>query len=83
MTGLQCNQCKRGYFFLSQSNVAGCSQCYCMGHSTECTASSYFVDQVSDLRICGRSLQVPPMYDIDCTVRSRGLIVTPGFNSNP
>ena len=46
VTGVECNECKRGYYGLRQDNPAGCSQCYCMGHSTECTFSNYYVDQV-------------------------------------
>ncbi len=46
VTGQHCDQCKRGYFSLSANNPQGCAQCYCMGHSAECKASRYYVDQV-------------------------------------
>ncbi|XP_045144456.1 laminin subunit gamma-3 [Echinops telfairi] len=40
--GNQCDRCRPGTFNLQSYNPAGCSSCFCYGHSKVCTASSQF-----------------------------------------
>ncbi|KAJ3585960.1 hypothetical protein NHX12_012366, partial [Muraenolepis orangiensis] len=46
VAGAQCDQCKPGSFHLSEGNVEGCMQCFCMGVTKQCASSSWSRDQV-------------------------------------
>jgi laminin gamma 1 len=40
--GKNCDKCKPGFFSLQESNIYGCFQCFCYGHSSECTSSTNY-----------------------------------------
>uniref|UniRef100_A0A3B5MAA9 Uncharacterized protein n=1 Tax=Xiphophorus couchianus TaxID=32473 RepID=A0A3B5MAA9_9TELE len=42
-----CDECKAGFFHLSEANPEGCLRCFCMGVSSQCASSSWSRDQVS------------------------------------
>ncbi|XP_075898523.1 basement membrane-specific heparan sulfate proteoglycan core protein [Nelusetta ayraudi] len=46
VAGALCNECKAGFFHLSQGNPEGCLQCFCMGVTRQCSSSSWSRDQV-------------------------------------
>ncbi|XP_029776916.1 laminin subunit gamma-3 [Suricata suricatta] len=50
--GKQCDRCRPGTFNLQPHNPAGCSNCFCYGHSKVCTAAAHFREHhiLSDLR---------------------------------
>lgn len=39
--GDQCNQCKRGHFYLNSVTPNGCLPCFCSGVSTDCTSTDW------------------------------------------
>ncbi|NXO66631.1 LAMC2 protein, partial [Phainopepla nitens] len=47
-TGEQCQRCKRHFYNLDARNPAGCSPCFCYGHSVTCTsADNYSVHNIT------------------------------------
>lgn len=44
--GLLCNECKSGFFYLTSSNPQGCTNCVCMGISSNCSSSVDYTTQV-------------------------------------
>ncbi|BET02654.1 LamB [Nesidiocoris tenuis] len=55
-TGARCDQCKQGSFFLSSRNQYGCTKCFCMGTTQECTSSNLYRDSI-ETRFRSSSLQ--------------------------
>uniref|UniRef100_A0A8C3QVJ1 Laminin subunit gamma 2 n=1 Tax=Cyanoderma ruficeps TaxID=181631 RepID=A0A8C3QVJ1_9PASS len=47
-TGEQCQRCKRHFYNLDARNPAGCSPCFCYGHSASCiSADNYSVHNIT------------------------------------
>ncbi|XP_078806361.1 basement membrane-specific heparan sulfate proteoglycan core protein isoform X20 [Oryzias latipes] len=46
VAGASCDECKPGFFHLSQANPQGCLSCFCMGVSKTCASSTWRRDQV-------------------------------------
>ncbi|NXR10761.1 LAMC2 protein, partial [Semnornis frantzii] len=47
-TGERCERCKRNFYNLDARNPAGCSPCFCYGHSTACvSADNYSVYNIT------------------------------------
>ncbi|KAM4737871.1 basement membrane-specific heparan sulfate proteoglycan core protein isoform 2-T2 [Anableps anableps] len=46
VAGDLCDECKAGFFHLSEANPDGCLRCFCMGVSSQCASSSWSRDQV-------------------------------------
>uniref|UniRef100_A0AAV2LZ82 Basement membrane-specific heparan sulfate proteoglycan core protein n=1 Tax=Knipowitschia caucasica TaxID=637954 RepID=A0AAV2LZ82_KNICA len=46
VAGAQCDECKPGFFHLSEANPEGCLQCFCMGVTKQCASSTWNRDQV-------------------------------------
>lgn len=44
--GLLCNECKSGFFYLTSSNPQGCTNCVCMGISSNCSSRMDYRTQV-------------------------------------
>lgn len=45
VAGALCDECKAGFFHLSEGNPEGCLQCFCMGVTRQCSSSSWSRDQ--------------------------------------
>uniref|UniRef100_A0A665UZW2 Heparan sulfate proteoglycan 2 n=1 Tax=Echeneis naucrates TaxID=173247 RepID=A0A665UZW2_ECHNA len=45
--GPSCSTCKSGTFHLSKTNKDGCTSCFCMGITQQCSSSTYYRDVVS------------------------------------
>ncbi|KAJ7365718.1 hypothetical protein OS493_002434 [Desmophyllum pertusum] len=43
--GLLCEKCKSGYFYLTSSNSEGCTNCVCMGISSNCSSTTHYRKQ--------------------------------------
>ncbi|XP_078373908.1 laminin subunit alpha-like [Oculina patagonica] len=39
--GLLCDECKSGYFYLTSNNPEGCTNCVCMGITSNCSSTTY------------------------------------------
>ncbi|XP_046437149.1 basement membrane-specific heparan sulfate proteoglycan core protein-like isoform X37 [Daphnia pulex] len=46
VTGPRCDQCKPNTFHLNPDNQDGCINCFCMGITKTCTASTWFRQQI-------------------------------------
>uniref|UniRef100_A0A672H4F7 Heparan sulfate proteoglycan 2 n=1 Tax=Salarias fasciatus TaxID=181472 RepID=A0A672H4F7_SALFA len=46
VAGALCDECKPGFFHLSETNPEGCLRCFCMGVTKQCASSSWSRDQV-------------------------------------
>ncbi|XP_072305364.1 basement membrane-specific heparan sulfate proteoglycan core protein isoform X2 [Eucyclogobius newberryi] len=46
VAGSQCDECKPGFFHLSEANPEGCLRCFCMGVTKQCASSTWNRDQV-------------------------------------
>nr|XP_057906676.1 basement membrane-specific heparan sulfate proteoglycan core protein isoform X5 [Doryrhamphus excisus] len=46
VAGAQCDECKSGFFHLSENNPEGCLRCFCMGVTKQCASSTWSRDQV-------------------------------------
>ncbi|XP_060913973.1 basement membrane-specific heparan sulfate proteoglycan core protein isoform X5 [Labrus mixtus] len=46
VAGALCEECKQGFFHLSESNPEGCLRCFCMGVTKQCASSTWNRDQV-------------------------------------
>uniref|UniRef100_A0A3Q3MSD4 Heparan sulfate proteoglycan 2 n=1 Tax=Labrus bergylta TaxID=56723 RepID=A0A3Q3MSD4_9LABR len=46
VAGALCDECKQGFFHLSESNPEGCLRCFCMGVTKQCASSTWNRDQV-------------------------------------
>ncbi|XP_037075728.1 basement membrane-specific heparan sulfate proteoglycan core protein-like isoform X4 [Pollicipes pollicipes] len=46
-TGAKCDQCKPRAFFLSDKNLHGCINCFCMGVTDQCSSSNWYRQQES------------------------------------
>ncbi|XP_074498541.1 basement membrane-specific heparan sulfate proteoglycan core protein isoform X4 [Sebastes fasciatus] len=44
--GAVCDECKAGFFHLSDTNPDGCLRCFCMGVTKQCASSTWNRDQV-------------------------------------
>ncbi|KAG9353051.1 hypothetical protein JZ751_017627 [Albula glossodonta] len=44
--GALCNECKAGFFHLTEDNPDGCLQCFCMGVTKTCTSTSWNRNQI-------------------------------------
>ncbi|XP_078697736.1 basement membrane-specific heparan sulfate proteoglycan core protein-like isoform X9 [Branchiostoma floridae x Branchiostoma belcheri] len=77
-TGLRCDQCRPGYFFLNPRNPDGCMECFCMGVTDQCSSSPYFRDQVE-----ATFLQQGNFQDFALVNMAMSRRVTTGFRVNP
>ncbi|XP_034445775.1 basement membrane-specific heparan sulfate proteoglycan core protein isoform X2 [Hippoglossus hippoglossus] len=46
VAGTVCDECKSGFFHLSEANPEGCLRCFCMGVTKQCASSTWNRDQV-------------------------------------
>uniref|UniRef100_A0A7N6BSW4 Heparan sulfate proteoglycan 2 n=1 Tax=Anabas testudineus TaxID=64144 RepID=A0A7N6BSW4_ANATE len=46
VAGARCDECKPGFFHLSEANPEGCLRCFCMGVTKQCASSTWHRDQV-------------------------------------
>ncbi|XP_036068750.1 basement membrane-specific heparan sulfate proteoglycan core protein isoform X6 [Oryzias melastigma] len=46
VAGASCDECKPGFFHLSEANPEGCLSCFCMGVTKTCASSTWSRDQV-------------------------------------
>ncbi|KAM8754964.1 basement membrane-specific heparan sulfate proteoglycan core protein [Acanthopagrus schlegelii] len=46
VAGALCDECKAGFFHLSEANPEGCLRCFCMGVTKQCASSTWNRDQV-------------------------------------
>ncbi|XP_075331347.1 basement membrane-specific heparan sulfate proteoglycan core protein isoform X3 [Odontesthes bonariensis] len=46
VAGALCDECKPGFFHLSEANSDGCLPCFCMGITKQCASSTWSRDQV-------------------------------------
>ncbi|XP_069382458.1 basement membrane-specific heparan sulfate proteoglycan core protein isoform X23 [Paralichthys olivaceus] len=46
VAGAVCDECKPGFFHLSEANSEGCLRCFCMGVTKQCASSTWNRDQV-------------------------------------
>ncbi|XP_056280235.1 basement membrane-specific heparan sulfate proteoglycan core protein isoform X13 [Pseudoliparis swirei] len=46
VAGTVCDECKTGFFHLSETNPEGCLRCFCMGVTKQCASSTWNRDQV-------------------------------------
>ncbi|KAL6119478.1 hspg2 [Pungitius sinensis] len=46
VAGAVCDECKAGFFHLSETNPDGCQRCFCMGVTKQCASSTWNRDQV-------------------------------------
>ncbi|XP_071333360.1 basement membrane-specific heparan sulfate proteoglycan core protein isoform X1 [Trachinotus anak] len=46
VAGTLCDECKPGFFHLSEANPEGCLRCFCMGITEQCASSTWNRDQV-------------------------------------
>ncbi|XP_078068970.1 laminin subunit alpha-2 isoform X6 [Mustelus asterias] len=47
--GENCDRCKAGFFNLQLENYYGCDQCFCSGISSQCEASQWTYNNVTDM----------------------------------
>lgn len=45
VAGALCDECKAGFFHLSEANPEGCLRCFCMGVTKQCASSTWNRDQ--------------------------------------
>ncbi|XP_054868568.1 basement membrane-specific heparan sulfate proteoglycan core protein isoform X9 [Amphiprion ocellaris] len=46
VAGALCDECKDGFFHLSEANPEGCLRCFCMGVTKQCASSTWNREQV-------------------------------------
>lgn len=46
VAGALCDECKAGFFHLSEANPEGCLRCFCMGVTKQCSSSTWNRHQV-------------------------------------
>ncbi|KAM6928874.1 basement membrane-specific heparan sulfate proteoglycan core protein isoform 4-T4 [Lycodopsis pacificus] len=46
VAGAVCDECKAGFFHLTETNPEGCLRCFCMGVTKQCASSTWNRDQV-------------------------------------
>lgn len=46
MVGVQCDQCRQGTFNLDNSNIDGCTECFCSGVTRSCSESRWYRQQI-------------------------------------